>query len=261
MPAYNAAKFINEAIESVIRQTFNNWELIIINDGSNDETGEIVKRYHDDRIRYFEQVNRGVSVARNLGLEKMRGNYFCFLDSDDVIPMESLQSRLNVFYQHPDISFVDGRVISMNEDMTIIESVYVPKFSGYPYEELLHLSSDCYFGPSWMIKREHDIVYKFVEGMTHAEDLYFYISISNGKKYSYTSEEVLHYRVTGQSAMSNLEGLEKGYKILYNKIRDEQKPDYRILIYLRLKLKKIMFLSYLFDGKMPLKALKALFSF
>ena len=55
MPAYNAANFINEAIESVIHQTFLNWELIIINDGSNDQTGEIAKRYQDDRIRYFEQ--------------------------------------------------------------------------------------------------------------------------------------------------------------------------------------------------------------
>jgi hypothetical protein len=61
--------------------------------------------------------------------------------------------------------------------------------------------------------------------------------------------------------MSNLEGLEKGYKILYNKIRSDQKPNYKVLIYLRLKIKRIMFLSYLFDGKMPLKALKALLSF
>jgi len=261
MPAYNAANFINEAIESVIHQTFLNWELIIINDGSNDQTGEIAKRYQDDRIRYFEQENRGVSVARNLGLEKMRGNYFCFLDTDDVMPSSSLQARLDIFNQQPDISFVDGRVISFNEDMTIIKNDYVPKFFGYPYEELLRLNSDCYFGPSWMIKRENAVQYRFVEGMTHAEDLCFYISISKGKKYSYTYEEVLHYRITGQSAMSNLEGLEKGYKILYNKIRSDQKPNYKVLIYLRLKIKRIMFLSYLFDGKMPLKALKALLSF
>ena len=258
MPAYDASNYINAAIESVIDQTFTKWELIIINDGSKDETGDIVKSYNDARIRYFEQENRGVSVARNLGLEKIRGNYFCFLDTDDVIPRESLQARLNVFNHQQDISFVDGRVIYMNEDMTIVEREYVPKFTGYPYKELLRLNSDCYFGPSWMIKRENNVQYRFVEGMTHAEDLYFYISISKGKKYSYTSEEVLHYRVTGQSAMSNLEGLEKGYKILYYKIKSDQKPDYRVLINLRLKLKKIMFLSYFFDGKMPLKALKAL---
>ena len=260
MPAYDASNYIHFAIDSVINQTFTSWELIVINDGSKDKTSEIVKAYDDPRIMYYEQENMGVSTARNLGLQKMRGKYFCFLDSDDVIPMRSLESRLNIFYQQPDISFVDGRVIIMNEDMTIIENAYVPKFSGYPYDELLRLNSDCYFGPSWMIKRENDVEYKFVECMTHAEDLYFYISISKGKKYSYTSEEVLHYRNTNNSAMSNLEGLEKGYKVLYNMIRSDQKPNYKVLIFLRFKLKRIMFLSYLFDGKMPLKALKALLS-
>ena len=261
LPVYNGSKYIEEAINSVLHQSYEKWELLIINDGSTDATKDEIFKFSDRRIKYYEQENRGVSAARNLAIDNMQGDYFCFLDADDAMTPESLMARLNIFKKNSDVSFVDGKVIYMNSNMKPTGREYIPRFKGTPYYNLLRLSSSCYFGPSWMIKREHDIVYKFVERMTHAEDLYFYISISNGKKYSYTSEEVLHYRVTGQSAMSNLEGLEKGYKILYNKIKNEQKPDYRILIYLRLKLKKIMFLSYLFDGKMPLKALKALFSF
>ena len=257
MPVYNCDEYVSEAIDSVLYQTYQNWELLVINDGSTDLSKKMIMSFDDRRIRYFEQQNNGVSAARNLALRNKNGDYFCFLDADDAMPPESLSSRIKVFQEKSDVSFVDGRVIYVNGNMMPTGNEYVPTFKGFPYDNLLKLNGSCYFGPSWMIKREHDIVYKFVEGMTHAEDLYFYISISKGKKYSYTSEEVLHYRVTGQSAMSNLEGLEKGYKILYNKIKSDQKPDHRILINLKLKLKKIMFQSYLFDGKMPLKALKA----
>lgn len=84
MPTYNRAKFISTAIESVINQTFNNWELIIIDDGSIDDTNNIVSNYlKDSRVRYFYQKNQERSVARNNGISKARGEFICFLDSDD----------------------------------------------------------------------------------------------------------------------------------------------------------------------------------
>ncbi len=84
LPAYNAAPFIEEAVNSVLQQTHENWELLIIDDGSTDETSSIIKKYlGDTRVKYYSQVNRGVSAARNLGLVKAVGNYICFLDADD----------------------------------------------------------------------------------------------------------------------------------------------------------------------------------
>lgn len=82
-PAYNRAKTISRCIRSVLSQTFNNWELIIIDDGSTDETAIEVRRFNDIRIKYFYQENSERSIARNNGIEKASGDYICFLDSDD----------------------------------------------------------------------------------------------------------------------------------------------------------------------------------
>ena len=90
MPAYNVEKHIASSISSVLNQSYNNWELIIINDGSTDETEQTIKLFKDKRIKYFKKQNGGVSSARNLALIKMQGDYFCFLDADDRLTKNSL---------------------------------------------------------------------------------------------------------------------------------------------------------------------------
>jgi teichuronic acid biosynthesis glycosyltransferase TuaG len=108
MPAYNAAKYLRQAVESVLAQDYPHWELIIINDGSTDGTGKIAQSFTDQRVIYLEQPNGGVSTARNAGLARMHGEFFCFLDADDVMPQGSLSSRLKVFKEHPALVFVGG---------------------------------------------------------------------------------------------------------------------------------------------------------
>ena len=137
------------------------------------------------------------------------------------MPQDSIKTRLDVFQQYPDISFVDGVVVYMNEDMKPTGKQYVPSFKGDPYDELLNLNRKCYFGNTWMIKRETDINYRFNEEMTHAEDLFFYLTISKNKKYTYTNSPILFYRERKNSAMKDLAGLEHGYLNLLRKIRKE----------------------------------------
>ena len=86
LPAFNAAQFLARAIESVQEQSFADWELLIINDGSTDETLNIASAFEkqDNRIRVISQDNRGLSGARNTGLESTRGNFIQFLDADDI---------------------------------------------------------------------------------------------------------------------------------------------------------------------------------
>ncbi|MGE5357347.1 MAG: glycosyltransferase family 2 protein [Deltaproteobacteria bacterium] len=85
IPTFNRANMISRAIESVIAQTYTNWELIIVNDGSIDNSEEVVKKYQlkDNRIKYYFQENKGRSAARNLGIDNSSGEYICFLDDDD----------------------------------------------------------------------------------------------------------------------------------------------------------------------------------
>ena len=94
MPAYNAEKTIVESIESVLRQTYRNWELIVVNDGSKDSTSEVVLAINDERVRLIEQENGGVANARNNGINNSTGEYIAFLDSDDLWVEEKLERQL-----------------------------------------------------------------------------------------------------------------------------------------------------------------------
>ena len=261
MPAYNADKFIKEAIQSVVNQSYKNWELIIINDGSTDTTERTIFEFNDNRIKYFFQSNRGVSSARNVGLENMKGSFFCFLDADDIMPLNSLQGRLEVFYKDPLVHFVDGTVICKDVTMSSVLKRYTPKFKGQPFDQLLRINDQCLFGNTWMVRKEDRIKYHFNENMTHAEDLYFYLTISQNRNYTFTSEEVLHYRISGSSAMSNLKGLEDGYFKLYSNVKDNLKSKKKQLLYLKYRIIRIMMLSYLFVGKDPWSAIKVFFKY
>ena len=98
MPAYNAEKYIGECIDSILSQTFTDWELIIVDDGSSDGTPLICRQYagKDPRIKVIRQENRGVSGARNRGLENVSGGYIAFVDADDYLPPESLSVRVEL---------------------------------------------------------------------------------------------------------------------------------------------------------------------
>ena len=91
IPCYNVEKYISACIDSIINQTYKNIEIICINDGSTDSTGDIIKSYSDDRIVYIEQKNSGVSKARNLGLSVANGEYITFVDGDDLIKIDMIE--------------------------------------------------------------------------------------------------------------------------------------------------------------------------
>lgn len=96
-PTFNRSHLISRCINSVINQTFTDWELIIIDDGSTDNTKEVIKKLSidDTRIKYFYQQNQKLSSARNAGLEKTCGKYICYLDSDDEYDANHLEILFN----------------------------------------------------------------------------------------------------------------------------------------------------------------------
>ncbi|UXP32945.1 glycosyltransferase family 2 protein [Reichenbachiella agarivorans] len=254
MPVYNAEKYVAEAIESVLAQSHTNWELLVINDGSTDRSAEIIQRYDDPRIHFVTQANQGVSAARNVGLKLMTGDYFCFLDGDDRMTTEGLSSRLAVFEGEPALSFVDGAVTYFDQYGIIKNKGYVPTFHGLVFDRLLRLDNSCFFGNTWMIKRT-ELVYQFDTDMTHSEDLWFYIQLAKGKSYHCTNQVILEYRQSNTSAMKNLQGLEKGYRDVIKKTRMMNLASGSQIFYLRSRICRIMFLSYLFDGKKLASAL------
>ena len=85
VPTYNREEYIIKCIDSILDQTYDNFEAIIIDDGSTDNTDNLVKKYHDKRIKYFKNTNHGIGYSRNFGLNKAKGDYIFFLDSDDYL--------------------------------------------------------------------------------------------------------------------------------------------------------------------------------
>jgi len=101
MPAYNVEKYIGEAIESVLQQTFANWELIIVNDGSTDGTKEVVEKYISDKVTLINVENKGAAAARNTGYNLSKGGYIKFFDGDDILSPNMLQEQYLLAQSNP----------------------------------------------------------------------------------------------------------------------------------------------------------------
>ena len=117
VPVYNVENYLNKCLDSLINQTYKNLEIIVINDGSTDNSGTICQEYaqKDNRIVYIEKENGGLSDARNAGLDRMTGSYVTFVDSDDWIEQDYVEVLYNKLTEHQaDVSV--GNYYSYNED-------------------------------------------------------------------------------------------------------------------------------------------------
>jgi glycosyltransferase involved in cell wall biosynthesis len=117
IPCYNSANYISETIKSVLAQTYKNFELIIIDDGSTDRSAEIITFFHDERIIYNYQKNSGAPAAKNNAIKKAKGNYISFLDSDDLWEREKIEKQLSIIDRF-DAVFCDYKIIDENGVLT-----------------------------------------------------------------------------------------------------------------------------------------------
>jgi glycosyltransferase involved in cell wall biosynthesis len=116
IPAYRHSQYVVTTLESVFRQSFTDYEVIVINDGSPDETAEVVRPYVEaQRIRYVEQQNSGIAAARNRGLAEARGQFIAYLDDDDIWPEDKLQWQVKELLDRSELSAVAGALTIINE--------------------------------------------------------------------------------------------------------------------------------------------------
>ena len=118
IPTYNRGHLIRKCIESVLAQTYKDIEVIVVDDGSTDNTKEVIKGISDNRVRYLYQKNQGACVARNLGIESAKGEYIAFQDSDDEWLPDKLEKQNEILERNPDIDIVCCKTICKKLDGT-----------------------------------------------------------------------------------------------------------------------------------------------
>ncbi len=129
IPAYNAAKYIADSIKSVLAQDDRNFELIIINDGSTDNTEDIIMSFKDDRIRYMSQVNRGLAATHNIGIMKSKGEFIIKLDCDDMMTPDFISKHIKQFTEHPEADLVYCDDYLIDENAKPIRIIERPEYS------------------------------------------------------------------------------------------------------------------------------------
>ena len=134
MPAYNAGKYIAAAVQSALDQTFADFELLIVDDGSFDDTVSVTERFHDDRIRLIRQEQGGVSAALNKGLLHARGEYICRFDADDLCFPQRLARQVEFLDANPDYLLVGSDAEYISEDG---EHLFNFRCAGHTHEEIL----------------------------------------------------------------------------------------------------------------------------
>ncbi len=193
LPVYNTASFIAEAIESILSQTFTDFELLIINDASTDNTLQIIEQYTDPRIKVINNPeNCRVVKSLNKGIELSKGVYIARMDADDISMPTRFQKQIDFFKQHPDTDICSTWVYKFGER----------NFAVYPAVEHENLKASLFFHnviihPSVMFKKEslarHRLNYR--ENFVNAEDYGLWAEAIDTVKFATVPEFLLKYRI------------------------------------------------------------------
>ena len=236
-PLYNSEKYIAETIESVLAQTYTNWEMIIVDDCSKDNGVRVVEEYQkkDKRIKlYKNEINRGVSYTRNKAIDLANGKYIAFLDSDDLWKKEKLEKQIK-FMEDNNVVLSYTAYEKMNEDGSKRGEIRVP--DKLNYNELL---KNCLIGFLTAIYRKEELKgFKFVN--SKAEDYIFWLSILKKIDYAYGIDEILaSYRVVNNSRSSNKLDIVKFHWKIYRDIEKLNffKVCYYYLVYIKRGIKR-----------------------
>ena len=169
IPTYNRAEMVKEAIQSVLVQTYTDYEIIVVDDGSTDNTCDVVAGL-SDKVRYLHQQNAGPSSARNRGIHLARGKYIAFLDSDDLFLPAKLEKQVACMERNPEVILSHTSYQRVNADGRYIESVRSGTFSGHVYPKIIRRCPIT--TPTVMIRRQstgQDL--RFEENVFPGEDI------------------------------------------------------------------------------------------
>lgn len=238
IPCYNASKYLERCLDSIYNQSYNMFEVIIVNDGSTDNTEEIVNRYRSkyNNIKYLKQENLGVAIARNKAIELVSSNKFIFVDADDYINSDLL-FKLDEFLKKNDVDIVRYQADFIDVDGNIGTKYISPNFDILNGRDAIEffVKNKVRYGPLWLYCYDTEFYksneFKFIEGKIH-EDFYNIYILSKAESIGNINYIGYNYIKNNQSITSNknrLKEIERMKDILYvydnviKKIKDSYK--------------------------------------
>lgn len=203
VPVYNKEKYLSECVDSILRQNFKDFELILVDDGSKDSSWNIIKEYADkeERVVPVHQENAGVSAARNAGLDRAQGKWICFVDADDYLPKDGIQ----ILVEHGEKSNAD----IVNANATRVEDDKQFKIfnfnneivKGNIYPRLVHFAPWAQLFKRSIIEEHH---LRYVKGLAYSEDNVFILYYSlYASSIEFVNDSVYNYRINFDSAIQN----------------------------------------------------------
>jgi glycosyltransferase involved in cell wall biosynthesis len=235
IPTYNSVRYVTEAIDSVLTQTYRDFEILVVDDGSKDETSEVLTKRYGDSIRYLYKENGGVSSARNYGIERAEGKYIAFLDADDIWLPEKLEKQVDLLEKHPEVGLCYVSTQRVDEDLNFLNKIEAKSYADYCETLLLNLNIVAGSCSSAMVRR--DIISQtdgFDAKFSTYADWEFWLRLSLLTEFAPVKEDLVKYRMVKGSMSSkpevskldalgvldkffNLPNLPQKYKQLKNK--------------------------------------------
>lgn len=213
VPSYNAAEFINNTAKSVLKQTYTNWECIFVNDGSTDNTEDLLKEWciKETRFSMFSQNNQGLSATRNFGMSVAKGDYIYFLDADDVLPSNALTDISKSMHEDSDfciglISIVDiktnnilGKLHHFQNQITYIDNQNKELIVQIVNEGHACVAQNKLYKVSFL--KQNNIIFK--TNILHEDEIWFFETMFLAQKVSFCWKSTYHYHINNANSITN----------------------------------------------------------
>ncbi|MFH2141736.1 MAG: glycosyltransferase [Bacteroidota bacterium] len=225
IPVYNGEKYISETIQSVISQTYTDWELIVVNDGSTDNTLKIVEQYcqKDKRIKLIDKINEGVSVARNTGYLSSKGDFLAFLDADDKWHEKNLSKKIEFLKTNSEIGLIHADMQFIDESSNIKRECYSGKEGNILKSLLLWDGTNIPSPSSILVRREViQIVGLFDTDLSTAADQEFFFRVASKYKIARIPRVLGFYRFHSTNMHKNIALMEKDHHLAFIKAKNNK---------------------------------------
>ncbi len=217
IPAYNAMTYLPETVESVLRQTFTDFEVLIVNDGSSDHIVQWVSELEDPRVKFISQENQGVSMARNTGIVQAQGEYIAFLDADDLWEPTKLEKQVRCLDEKQTVGLVYTWTLLVDKENNPTGRIFASHIEGNVGHKLLE-NDPISSGSSPMVRRScFDSVGLFDRNLAYAPDLDMWVRIAMRYPIAVVKEPLLRYRQLPNSFSRNRQGMSKDIRTVIEK--------------------------------------------